>query len=44
LTNRADDPAAAAERCGRWRHEMTSAERTEFENHAGPLLGELGYA
>jgi hypothetical protein len=32
------------ERCGHWRHEMTSAERAEFEKHAGSLLGELGYA
>ena len=30
-------------RIGRWRREMTAAERREFENVAGKLLAELGY-
>jgi hypothetical protein len=33
----------AADRVGRWRGEMTSEERAEFEAAAGDLLEELGY-
>jgi hypothetical protein len=33
----------STDRCGRWRDEMTPAERTEFEQVAGDLLTDLGY-
>jgi hypothetical protein len=33
----------STDRCGRWREEMSPAERTEFERVAGELLTDLGY-
>ena len=32
-----------ADRAGRWRQEMSAADRAAFEEIAGELLGELGY-
>jgi hypothetical protein len=39
MTTRPPDP----ERLGRWRTEMTPAERLSFERVAGDTLRELGY-
>jgi hypothetical protein len=33
----------STDRCGRWRDEMSDADRAEFERVAGDLLADLGY-